>query len=146
MFVRNNYCVQCPINSAFNKVSARFECTDGFLTNTQGICVSKCGNNEVFDTASNKCKCIQGLVRLNSTGLCQICPTATNLSVDTQVCGLCRTNEINVDAICICKTGFAPNVMKVCVPCASLDNAFLVNGLCAFCPGDTIYSNNTKRC
>ena len=47
---------------------------------------------------------------------------------------------------CICQQGFAFNSAQVCTPCASLRNGFIINDVCAVCPGNLVYNGNACAC
>jgi hypothetical protein len=143
-FISSGYCVTCPVNSAYNSATKNCDCLSGFYTNQWGVCAQKCGTNEVYNAATQSCSCIVGLGRIN--GACQLCPAGSSPTADGNACSTCKANEILVNGQCACQQGYAYNSGRVCTACASLPNAFLVNGICAVCPGSTIYNGNTCSC
>lgn len=140
-FIFSNYCVTCPVNSAYNTALKKCECQAGFILNSKGFCVKRCANNEVFNTANSKCECVTGLGRVN--GVCQICPSKQSPNLEGN-CAECGTNQVLYDGKCICAAGFIPNQLGICTGCTLVQGAFLVNGQCAKCPGSLTY--NGQRC
>jgi len=80
-FIRDGFCVTCPINSVYNVASRACECrSSSFFTDINGVCVPKCETNEFYDQTSQRCRCIQGLGRVS--GACQICPAGSRPTND----------------------------------------------------------------
>lgn len=143
-FVISGYCVTCPVNSAYSSVSGKCDCQLGYFTNQWGICTQKCGTNEAYNSLTQSCGCLQGLGRVNGT--CQLCPSGSTPASDGSSCSICGVNQALVGGICACQQGYAFNSAGVCIACASLQNGFLVNGICAVCPGSMIYNGNSCVC
>lgn len=89
---------------------------------------------------------MSGLGKVVASGQCQVCPAGTLPNAVTQLCENCKVNEQNVDGQCLCKSSFAPNQLGVCVACSDLENGFLINGFCAFCPANQLYNPKTLKC
>jgi len=89
-FISNGYCVTCPVNSAPNPTTNNCDCLTGFYTNQYGICTQKCGTNEIYDTNSQQCLCLQGLGRVN--GVCTVCPAGSKPTSDGSACSVCNVN------------------------------------------------------
>ena len=139
-FISQGYCVTCPLNSVVNSATSKCECSAGFFTNQYGICSQKCGTNEVYDSASYQCVCLQGLGKVN--GVCTVCPTGTMVTSDGSSCSQCTSNEVLSGGKCICKEGYGFNSASVCTLCSDLPNGFILNGICSVCPNNLVYNNN----
>ena len=90
-FIREGFCVTCPLHSTYNNNAMRCECVEGFYTDHFGMCVKKCGTNEVYNRDNQRCQCISGLGRVN--GACQVCPAGSRPSTNGDDCNPCRLNE-----------------------------------------------------
>lgn len=102
-----------------------------------GLCVAKCGTNEVFDSSIHQCTCVAGLGRVN--GACQICPAGSKPTSSGDACSFCKANEELVGGRCVCKSGYAYNSAQTCTICSELDNGFMINGVCSKCPGNKVF-------
>ena len=75
-----------------------------------------------------------------------MCPAGSRPTADGEGCNHCRVNEELVAGRCTCMAGFAYNKAGVCTACGQLDNGFLINGICAVCPGNLIYNGKACGC
>ena len=141
-FIGNGYCVTCPLHSNYNSNSKRCECSNGFFTNEFGLCVQKCGQNEEYDISAHNCRCLKGLGKVN--GVCQICPAGSRPTADGSACNHCRANEELRNGQCVCVAGYAYNSAGVCSVCSSLENGFMINGVCSKCPGNKVFDGSSK--
>ena len=140
-FISQGYCVTCPLNAHYSSERKKCDCKDGFFLDQVGSCVAKCGTNEIYDQSSQRCRCIGGLGKVN--GACQICPTGSRPTANGDGCNFCKVNEQLLNGVCVCEAGYATNSAGVCTVCSSLDNAFIINGVCAKCPGGKVFDGRS---
>ena len=110
---------------------------EGFFLDQMGNCVAKCGTNEIYDQSTHQCRCLGGLGRVN--GACQICPAGSRPTANGDGCNFCKANEELRNGVCVCMAGYASNEAGVCTACSDLQNGFLINGVCAKCPGSKVF-------
>ena len=104
--------------------------------------MAKCANNEIYDQSSQRCRCVGGLGRVS--GACQVCPSGSRPSKDGESCNFCKVNERLLNGVCVCENGYATNSAGVCTVCSSLSNAFIINGVCAKCPGGKVFDGRSS--
>jgi hypothetical protein len=97
-------------------VTKNCDCLTGFFTNQYGICAQKCSTNQVYNSATQSCICIQGLAIVN--GVCQVCPSGSTPTANGLGCSTCKVNEVLVNGVCACQPGYAKNSAQVCTTCA----------------------------
>lgn len=48
-FIKDGFCVTCPLHSKYHQDTKTCKCVDGFYTDRFGVCVQKCGQNENYN-------------------------------------------------------------------------------------------------
>lgn len=89
----NNICVSCPINSRL--VAGQCQCIPG-TTFTAGSCISICPIQTYYDTALQKCLCVQPNYYIDNNN-CVSCPL--NQYFDGQACIICTGLNSYFDSI-----------------------------------------------
>ncbi len=74
--------------------------------------------------------------------MCSVCPLGTTPSTDGNSCVGCGSNQQLVGGQCVCVPGTAFNSARVCTPCASITNGFILNNFCSVCPNGMTYNGN----
>lgn len=114
----------------------------GFIVGQQGICVQKCSSNEVYNSSTTLCDCIQNFSRIGSA--CMPCPTGAYFLSGR--CISCRPNSYLNNNRCVCNAGYVDDGYGGCQICSSFPNAFILNGLCVKCSNNMVYNSKLNIC
>jgi hypothetical protein len=112
------------------------------MVTQQGICMQKCGSNELYNSTTTYCDCVQNFTRIGS--VCMPCPTGSYYN--NGKCTSCPPNSDLLNGKCVCSAGYAADGYGVCQICSSLPNAFILNGLCVKCSNNMVFNALLNTC